>query len=112
MRTLIYDLQLDAWISISFADLVRLPKEPRFDITRKGFYPYSYNFVKRYRSEIAQCSYCGKFVSMKDMTRDHTWPKSLGGEITTTACYDCNTRKRDMKPIQWALFFSAHLMPH
>lgn len=112
MKTLIYDLQLNAWLSIDIKILLESPKELRIDTTRKGFYPYSYNFVLRRRSDIAQCSYCGKFLPMREMTRDHIYPKSLGGEITTTACYDCNTRKRDMLPIQWALFYSEHMMPH
>jgi 5-methylcytosine-specific restriction endonuclease McrA len=43
---------------------------------------------------------------MKEMTRDHIWPKSLGGDITTTACLECNTIKRDMKPIDFAIWFS------
>lgn len=111
MYTLIYDLQLNAWISIEASNLLDKPREIKYDSSRKGFYPYSYNFVRRHRGDLAQCSYCGKFLPMKEMTRDHVWPKSLGGEITTTACYTCNTKKRDMLPIQWAIYFSQH-MPH
>lgn len=40
---------------------------------------------------------------MRDSTRDHVYPKSLGGIITTTACYTCNTKKKNMLPVDWAI---------
>jgi len=104
MFELIYDVQLGAWISIDLAAQGLQKKISEFVAKRRGYFPYSYNFVLGRRGDTAQCSYCGKFILMKEMTRDHVWPKSLGGEITTTACYDCNTKKKDMKPIEWGLW--------
>jgi len=110
MNTLIFDFQLDTWISLDIQILYNQSKEFQYGFAKKGFYPYTYNFVQRIRGEYAQCSYCGTFVLMRDMTRDHVWPKSLGGEITTTACYRCNTKKKDMKPIEWAEYYSLYML--
>lgn len=106
MFELIYDIQLDAWVSMDLSVLRAEKKISEYSLKRRGYFPYSYNFVRGFRGDSAQCSYCGKFILMRDMTRDHVWPKSLGGEITTTACYECNTKKKDMKPIEWAIWFS------
>lgn len=106
MYTLVYNIQLGVWISLDLAQLYINSKDFLYDFARKGFYPYTYSFTQKVRTDTAQCSYCGKFVLMREMTRDHVWPKSLGGEITTTACSECNTRKRDMKPIEFAIWWS------
>lgn len=106
MYKLVFDLQLNTWVSLDVELLYSRSKDFQYDFARKGYYPYTFNFVKRVRGEMAQCSFCGKFLPMREMTRDHVYAKSQGGEITTTACYNCNTRKRDMKPIEFAVWWS------
>ena len=41
-------------------------------------------------------------------TRDHVYPKSLGGERTVPACVACNNLKGDMRPYQWREFRQAN----
>ena len=103
MEELVFDAQLGAWVYLDIYFKVK-PSNKLLQIKR-GFFPYSYNFVLKKRGEEAQCSYCGKFILMRDMTRDHTYPKSQGGKITTTSCKKCNTKKRNLKPIEFALLF-------
>lgn len=71
-----------------------------------GYYPLTFNFVLIKQNKTVQCSYCGAFIRDKEITRDHVWPKSLGGVIKAPACGPCNTLKEDMKPIQFALYAS------
>jgi Restriction endonuclease len=43
------------------------------------------------------CAYCRRDVSLKDLTFDHVYPRSLGGptdwENIVCACQECNVRK-------------------
>jgi 5-methylcytosine-specific restriction endonuclease McrA len=71
---------------------------------QSGHYIFAFTFFPINRQKYIQCSYCGKFVNDKYLTRDHVWPKCLGGQIKTPACLSCNTIKGDMKPIDWAIF--------
>jgi 5-methylcytosine-specific restriction endonuclease McrA len=106
MNELIFDAILGAWIWI---DIYKTEKRKNSFVNqalKRGFFPYSFNFVFGKRGETAQCSFCGKFLLMREMTRDHVYPKSLGGIITTTACYECNTQKKDVKPIEFAIWAS------
>lgn len=104
---MIYDVQVGAWIYFEYPN--SLKKEARKHYAqRRGYFPYNFNFVRGHRGDLAQCYLCGDFLPMKQMTRDHVWPKSLGGEITTTACTTCNSRKGNMKPIEFAIFWSLH----
>ena len=41
------------------------------------------------------------------MTRDHVWPKSLGGYLKAPSCQPCNIAKEDLKPIEWAILSTA-----
>lgn len=103
MYELVYDVQIEAWVSINLATQRIERKISEYALKRRGFFPYAYNFVRGFRGEEAQCYLCGKFILMRDATRDHTWPKSLGGEFTSVACERCNTTKRNMRPIEWAI---------
>ena len=102
---LVYDANLGAWI---YVDIYKTEKSVNFvhQALRRGYFPYSFNFVFGKRGETCQCSFCGKFILMRESTRDHVWPKSLGGIITTTACEECNTKKADTKPIEFAIWWS------
>lgn len=69
-----------------------------------GRYPLTFNFVLINRDRFVQCSLCGKWILEKEVTRDHIYPKSRGGEIKTPACLPCNQDKEDMLPIDWAIY--------
>lgn len=68
-----------------------------------GYFPLSFNFLYIRQDRYIQCSYCGKWVHEKKLTRDHVYPKSLGGQIKTPSCLQCNIDKDNMKPIEWAI---------
>lgn len=70
---------------------------------RNGFYPFEFNFFTKQKTGAIQCSYCGHFVPNKRITRDHVYPKSLGGISTTPSCRPCNELKADLRPIEWAI---------
>lgn len=103
---MIYDVQAGVWVYFQYPQVTK--KEARNYQLKRGYFPYNFNFVRGHRGDLAQCSYCGKFIPMKDMTRDHVWPKSLGGVFTTTSCMECNTIKKNMKPIEFALWFTEN----
>ncbi len=50
------------------------------------------------------CAYCGRKVTIKDLSRDHVIPVHLGGKDkwtnVVTACRSCNTRKGGRTPEQ------------
>src|SRR5665811_1461187 len=69
-----------------------------------GNFPFDFHFFEHVRTSRIQCSYCGRFLPLEAMTRDHIYPKSLGGTYTTPSCNPCNIAKENMLPIQWAIF--------
>lgn len=73
-----------------------------------GHYPLSFNFVLQIDTKFVQCSYCGVAIPVKQVTRDHVYPKSKGGIIKTPCCLSCNEMKEDMKPIEFALWSYKH----
>lgn len=73
-----------------------------------GNFPLTFNFVHLRDGRHIQCSFCGRFIYYRDITRDHVYPKSKGGTIKAPACEKCNTRKKDMKPIEWAIYAAKH----
>lgn len=48
------------------------------------------------------CQYCGSKLPKDQLNREHIFPRSRGGQTTwkntVTACYDCNSKKRDRTP--------------
>ncbi len=107
MYELVFDIQANAWVSLN----LNLKTEREISLAqlkRRGFYPYGYNFIFGKRTDISQCYLCGKFILMRDATRDHIYPKSLDGTITSVACYTCNTKKRDLRPIEVAILWSEN----
>lgn len=68
-----------------------------------GHFPLTFNFVYLKDGRYIQCSFCGKFVFYRHITRDHVYPKSKGGTMKAPACIDCNVAKENMYPIEWAL---------
>lgn len=109
LKELVFDAHLGCWVYLEVPDdATYVDKRPL--ILRKsiknGFYPYDYNFLFQRREYIISCSYCGRFMSARDITRDHTYPKSRGGLQTTPSCLRCNELKADSLPIAWAIRYS------
>lgn len=100
-----FDAHIGAWVYLDILGDISEPKKYHLyqKARRSGFYPYEYNFLFGRRDGIVQCSYCGEFLPTKKISRDHVYPKSRGGQLTTPACYRCNETKADMLPIEWAL---------
>lgn len=99
---MIYDVQNGVWVYFEYPSNPTREAQKRYYL-KKGYYPYNFNFVRGHRGDLAQCSYCGNFFPMKEMTRDHVYPKSRGGVFTTTSCGPCNQAKKNMLPIEYAL---------
>jgi len=62
------------------------------------FKPFSRRNV--YERDGGRCQYCGKNISMGEMTYDHVKPKRSGGLTKwtniVTSCVQCNSKKADM----------------
>ena len=69
-----------------------------------GYFPLTFNFVKLEDGKYIQCAFCGAFVFCRKITRDHVYPKSLGGQLKAPACMTCNILKENMLPIEWARY--------
>jgi 5-methylcytosine-specific restriction endonuclease McrA len=56
------------------------------------------------------CYYCGKNFSPQELTMDHVVPLSRGGKSTkgnlVCCCKDCNNKKKNLIPIEWAEYIS------
>lgn len=52
----------------------------------------------------AQCQYCGKKISLRQMTYDHIIPQSVGGPTNwkniVCCCQKCNSIKRNRTPVE------------
>lgn len=75
---------------------------------RQAFFPMDFNFLLRRQTGLFQCAYCGTFITDKYLSRDHVYPKSKGGNVTTACCAECNEKKKNMLPLEWALHASQH----
>ncbi len=51
------------------------------------------------------CHYCGMAIKPKELTMDHVVPVSRGGKSSkgniVPACKACNTKKKQLLPIEW-----------
>lgn len=102
-----YDRDLSKWMWVDIRNAEQISEvnvRRRFSLLKNGFYPYEFNFLFYIKENTTQCSYCGIFLPSRQLTRDHIYPKSLGGIITTPCCRPCNEAKINMTPIQWAIF--------
>ena len=75
-------------------------------IKYSGNYPLSFNFVLQRIDHHIQCSFCGRFINERNITRDHIYPKSKGGLIKVPACRPCNEAKADMLPIDFGFWWA------
>ena len=52
-----------------------------------------------------KCYYCLQRVSFQELTMDHLVPLTRGGRSTrdnlVPSCKECNTRKKNMLPLEW-----------
>ena len=59
----------------------------------------------------AVCYYCGRKLEKDEVTMDHVVPLAQGGTSTpgnvVPSCKACNTLKRDMTAVEWALHVEA-----
>ncbi len=57
------------------------------------------------RCDKGACYYCGLSVPPKELTMDHVVPVSRGGKSTkgnvVPACKTCNTKKKQLLPMEW-----------
>ena len=95
------DTQLQDWSALCAPSIIRLshfmnpPKKHRYEpFTRKNVWV----------RDKGLCQYCGKFVSLKQLTLDHVVPKSQGGKTNwyniVTAHSKCNSKKDNRTPEQ------------
>ena len=58
--------------------------------------------LRIYTRDKFRCQYCGAKKTASELTLDHIWPRSRGGDNTpinvVTACLKCNNRKGDRTP--------------
>lgn len=94
------------WVNITEAEPILECARKRYANLKNGFYPYEFNFLYYSKEDALQCSYCGIVLPSRRLTKDHIYPKSRGGCITTPCCNACNQAKGDKKPIEWAIFYS------
>ncbi len=56
------------------------------------------------------CFYCEEQVPPKELTMDHLVPVSRGGKSTkgnvVPSCKDCNTKKKQLLPMEWEEFIN------
>lgn len=54
------------------------------------------------------CGYCGRPTPPKALTMDHIVPIARGGRTTrgnvVPACKSCNTRKKQLLPMEWKAY--------
>lgn len=58
------------------------------------------------------CHYCGAVVQASELTMDHVVPLSRGGRSVRSnlvpACKACNTRKKELMPLEWEKWFAEN----
>ena len=95
------DSKLQDWSALCAPSIIRLchfvtpPKKNRYEpFTRKNVW----------LRDKGRCQYCGKPVSLKNMTFDHVIPRAQGGTTTwrniVTADFKCNSKKDNKTPEQ------------
>ena len=76
---------------------MRLERQKARDLRRTQWW--------RNRIAAGTCHYCGAKCAPAELTLDHVVPLIRGGRTTrgncVPACKECNTRKRDLLPIEW-----------
>ncbi len=64
------------------------------------------------KSASSICWYCRQKVAPQDITMDHIVPLAQGGRSTrdnlVPACKSCNSKKKNMMPIEWQEYLDEH----
>lgn len=60
------------------------------------------------------CWYCGEWLFDKSKTKDHFFPKLLGGRLRVICCRNCNGMKGHLTPIAFIAYLHQirALTPH
>lgn len=71
---------------------------------RRHHKPVKFSRVNIYARDSYTCQYCGKRLSVSELTYDHVTPRSQGGKTEwtniVTCCHDCNRTKGGRTPRQ------------
>ena len=58
-----------------------------------------------------RCHYCGRQIPAAELTMDHIVPVARGGKSTkgnvVPACKSCNTKKKQLLPMEWEAYLHA-----
>jgi 5-methylcytosine-specific restriction protein A len=58
-----------------------------------------------------RCHYCGRQIAPADLTMDHVVPLARGGKSTkgnvVPACKACNTKKKQLLPMEWDAYLKS-----
>lgn len=93
-----YDKCLD-----TFSEIIKMPAVVRllhFVKPNKNI-KFFQSFTRKnvYDRDKGKCQYCGRKISLKEMTYDHVHPQSKGGQACWTnivcCCLECNSKKGD-----------------
>lgn len=63
-------------------------------------------FSKKKLGNDEECFYCDKYAD----TKDHFYPKSLGGKLTVFCCKKCNQDKANLIPKHWLMYIQHELL--
>lgn len=85
--------------------LIKVPAVVRLlGVFRRHKNKVKFSRVNIFARDNYKCQYCGMKGKMDELTYDHVLPRAKGGLTEwgniVTACYDCNSRKRDRTPEQ------------
>lgn len=61
----------------------------------RKFNHFVMSFKKRDREPWDCCFYCGDELHIDNRTKDHIYPKCLGGKVVVPCCAGCNKRKKN-----------------
>ncbi len=79
--------------------IFKLPKVMRLFCKMGKANSVKFNRINVFYRDNFTCQYCGNRFKTADLTLDHVYPKSRGGESSweniVTACSPCNTKKAD-----------------
>jgi Zn-finger protein len=51
-----------------------------------------------------KCWYCATDLFPSTKTKDHFWPKSLGGRLCVVSCANCNRMKGNFTPVGFVIY--------
>ena len=95
------ELRMDSWDCISEQHVQKERQKAR-ELRRSQWW--------RNRLAAGTCYYCHSAVPPGGLTLDHVVPLIRGGRSTkgncVPACKECNSRKKDLLPVEWEEYLS------